>query len=44
MVTESDDIWPLPTYNPGSQKHLHALGVIAVTFAALERNIRLAIL
>jgi hypothetical protein len=38
-MTESQDTWPLPEYNPGSQKHLHALGVIAVTFAAFERSV-----
>lgn len=30
------DNWPLSHYNPGPRLHLHALGVIAVTFAALS--------
>ncbi len=32
------DEWPLPTYNCGSSKHLHAIGVIANRFNALERG------
>jgi hypothetical protein len=36
---DSEDTWPLPKYNPGAHKHLHALGVIAITFAAFERSI-----
>lgn len=38
-MTVSEDTWPLPTYNPGQPKHLHALGVIAVLFAQLERSV-----
>lgn len=29
--------WPEPKYNPGPAKHLHAVGVIATRFNALER-------
>jgi hypothetical protein len=32
------DEWPLPTYNCGSSKHLHAIGVIANRFNTLERG------
>jgi len=38
-MVESEDTWPMPEYNPGSPKHLHALGVIAIQFASLERSI-----
>jgi hypothetical protein len=38
-MSHLEDTWPLPKYNPGSAKHLHALGVIAITYASLERNI-----
>jgi hypothetical protein len=38
-MSKSEDIWPLPRYNPGQAKHLHALGVIAVLFAQLERSV-----
>jgi hypothetical protein len=34
-----DDTWPLPRYNPGSRDHLHALGVISITFANLQASI-----
>jgi hypothetical protein len=33
------DTWPLPRFNPGSRDHLHALGVISVTFANLQASI-----
>ena len=36
---DQKDTWPLPKYNPGSPKHLHALGVIAVTYAGFQRSI-----
>jgi hypothetical protein len=32
------DEWPLPAYDCGSPKHLHAIGVIANRFNALERG------
>ena len=38
-MISSDDNWPLPKYNPGSSKHLHALGVIAVTYAGFQRSV-----
>jgi hypothetical protein len=39
IMVESQDTWPLPDYNPGQPKHLHAVGVIAVVFAQLERSV-----
>lgn len=36
---EEADNWPLTHFNPGSHFHLHALGVIAVTFAAFNTHI-----
>lgn len=39
MEEEIEDIWPLPHYNPGGRLHLHALGVIAVTYASFEQSI-----
>lgn len=36
-MSETEDTWP-EHYNPGNHKHLHALGVIAVEYAAFERN------
>ena len=38
-MAESEDTWPLPNYNPGQPRHLHAVGVIAILFAQLERSI-----
>jgi hypothetical protein len=39
-VEEDDnDTWPKPHYNPGRPKHLHALGVIAIQYASLERSV-----
>ena len=37
-MSDSEDTWPT-NYNPGSHLHLHALGVIAVTFASFERSL-----
>jgi hypothetical protein len=37
LATESE--WPLPKYNPGQADHLHAIGVIAVTFTSLQASI-----
>jgi hypothetical protein len=37
-MTDSEDKWPLK-YNPGSHYHIHALGVIAVTYAGFHRSI-----
>jgi hypothetical protein len=36
---QENDTWPLPRYNPGSRDHLHALGVISITFANLQASI-----
>jgi hypothetical protein len=38
-MAESEDTWPMPKYNPGQPKHLHALGVIALQFAQFERSV-----
>jgi hypothetical protein len=38
-MNDPEDTWPLPEYNPGAPRHLHALGVIAVTYASFERSI-----
>jgi hypothetical protein len=38
-MTEAADTWPMPHYNPGQPKHLHALGVIAIQFASFERSV-----
>ncbi len=35
-MSDPDDVWPSPHYNPGPEKHLHALGVIAITFANFQ--------
>jgi hypothetical protein len=37
-MDESDN-WPSPNFNPGPRLHLHALGVIALTFATFESGI-----
>lgn len=37
-MAETEDTWPLPHYNPGSRKHLHALGVISVCYCAFARG------
>ncbi|HZZ22295.1 MAG TPA: hypothetical protein VFE60_06830 [Roseiarcus sp.] len=31
-----EDTWPRPDYDPGPQKHVHAIGVIALTYATLQ--------
>jgi hypothetical protein len=36
MSNPEEDIWPLPDYNPGPPKHLHALGVISTCYNAFE--------
>jgi hypothetical protein len=38
-MTDPKDNWPLSKYNPGLHYHLHALGVIAVTYAGFQRSI-----
>jgi hypothetical protein len=35
-MTDNPDTWPLPEYNPGLPKHLHALGVIAICYASFQ--------
>jgi hypothetical protein len=38
-MTEPEDTWPLPKYNPGStHRHLHAMGVIAIGYSAFQRG------
>jgi len=32
-------VWPLPGYNPGPRDHLHAIGVISVTFASFQASL-----
>jgi hypothetical protein len=38
-MTKEVDRWPLPKFDAGDARHLHAVGVIAVTFAQFERGI-----
>jgi hypothetical protein len=35
-MSDSKDVWPMPHYNPGPVKHMHALGVISVQYNKLE--------
>ncbi|SEE72783.1 hypothetical protein SAMN05444161_6886 [Rhizobiales bacterium GAS191] len=35
----SDDQWPMPEYNAGPRDHLHAIGVISITFANLQASL-----
>jgi len=35
-MSDAEDIWPLPDYDPGPPKHLHALGVISTCYNAFE--------
>jgi hypothetical protein len=37
-MSDLGDTWPLPAYSCGPTKHLHAIGVIANRFNALERG------
>jgi hypothetical protein len=37
-MSDSADNWPLPDYNPGPPKHLHALGVISIAFNSFEAS------
>jgi hypothetical protein len=39
MKDEIEDTWPLPRYNPGDRPHLHALGVIGITYASFEQSV-----
>ena len=34
-----DAPWPLPKHNPGPTDHLHAIGVISVTFANFQASV-----
>jgi hypothetical protein len=36
----SNDNWPMPGFDAGGSKHLHAVGVIAVTFVQFERSVQ----
>jgi hypothetical protein len=38
-TTDPNDNWPMPKYNAGSHYHIHALGVIAITYAQFQRSI-----
>src|ERR1700738_353697 len=38
-VANPEDNWPLPDYNPGPQKHLHALGAISTSFNEFETSL-----
>jgi len=38
-MANSEDNWPLPDYNPGPQKHLHALGAISTSFNKFETSL-----
>lgn len=38
-MLDSEDTWPEPNYNPGPAKHLHALGVVSVTYNAFEEGL-----
>lgn len=35
----NEDHWPMPHFDAGDSKHLHAVGVIAVTYVQFERSI-----
>src|SRR5258706_11597228 len=38
-MVDDEDNWPLPEYNPGPQKHLHALGAISTNFNEFETRL-----
>jgi len=38
-MEDGTDKWPLPAFNPGDAKALHAVGVIALTFVQFERGV-----
>ena len=40
----SHDNWPMPGFDAGNPKHLHAVGVIALTFTQFERSVDLMFL
>jgi hypothetical protein len=35
-MSSIEDTWPLPVYDPGPPKHVHAIGVIALTYTTLQ--------
>ena len=35
-MSSTEDTWPLPVDNTGPPKHVHAIGVIALTYARLQ--------
>jgi len=37
-MSDVGDTWPLPAYDCGPTKHLHAIGVIANRFNSFERG------
>ncbi len=37
-MSDSADSWPLPDYDPGPPKHLHALGAISIVFNSFEES------
>jgi hypothetical protein len=38
-MVDAEDCWPLPEYNPGPQKHLHALGAISTNYNKFESRL-----
>ena len=39
MKSTELDVWPLPKFHAGDAKHLHAVGVISLTFVQFERGV-----
>lgn len=35
-MSSTEDTWPAPVYDSGPPKHVHAIGVIALTYATLQ--------
>ena len=35
-MSSTEDTWPAPRYGPWPPKHVHAIGVIALTYATLQ--------
>lgn len=35
-MTDDSDIWPLPRFDIGQPKHMHALGIVAATYNQME--------
>jgi hypothetical protein len=35
-ISSTEDTWPLPDYDNGPPKHVHAIGVIALAYATLQ--------